>query len=197
MTQEGHNFLCPPLVGGGCDFLALARFRYLPMTQRRHYFLLHRTAAPELDPNSETPLREPRAFALELGNIAERPGALQAPLNKIIAGLPSHEHPAGRTLATVSFASFDLLKFRDLEAQSLGCASLSSELIAKFFGSCRCASPSLSLCSHRTCSGPRSREPRGLFSSHGSFRLVQRERPASRPRNSITKKYVPRRYSNA
>ena len=129
---------------------------------RRHNFLLNRTASYELDPISELPRAlgfalclEPRVFALELANIAERPEALQAPLTRSIAGLSSLEHPADRNLTTVSFESFDLLKSHDLEARGLGCANpssqlkshdlearslgganLSSKLIAKLLGSC-------------------------------------------------------------
>ena len=75
------------------------------MTQGRHDFLLHQTAASELDPISEIPSAgvslhtlclEPRAFALELANIADGPRALQAPLTSSIAGLLSHlRNPLG------------------------------------------------------------------------------------------------------
>ena len=60
---------------------------------RRHDFLLNRTASYELDPISELPRAlgfalclEPRVFALELANIAERPEALKVPLTRGIAG---------------------------------------------------------------------------------------------------------------
>ena len=52
---------------------------------------------------------EPRAFALELANTAERPEALKDPVTRSIVGLPSLEHSAGRNLVTFSFANLDLL----------------------------------------------------------------------------------------
>ena len=70
-------------------------------------------------------------FALELEIIAERPEALKVHLIRSTAGLPSLEHPAGRSLAIVIFGSFDLLESQYLEAQILGCANLPSKLIAK------------------------------------------------------------------
>ena len=98
------------------SFSAWAGFRILPMTQGGYDFLSHRTAASELDLISEIPLGVSlralsRASSARLGarNTAVRPGALQPPLIRSTAGLPWLEHPAGRNLATVSFASFDLL----------------------------------------------------------------------------------------
>ena len=72
------------------------------------------------------------ACALEHANIAERPGVLQAPLTRSIAGLPALEHPAGRNLATVSFASSTCFSLKTLKPGVLAALTCLRSLTQNF-----------------------------------------------------------------